>query len=384
VSFPGTDEVKTDSKGNLICGNEVNLIEYLKKVNRLVPYIHFEHGMFENANIDEVSVTDRLTPVDVIVAVPVCSGLSNVTIAKEETKDERNCNMLWITKYALKILQPKVYIFENAHTLIAERGKAVRTQLEMIAEACGYSVAYYKTDTKLHHNCQKRPRTFVCFFKKTRKGTQRPPQLGWEYAPITAKEYFDLIPEDATQQIPFEMSTTNKLLLSFIEDRVSDWRHNIHAALYRYVTDNWLFDEFCDYIRNSDAKQSEKDSIIKWVQHSKEKTEQGLNFYSTAMCTYGDNTPSVMFKTIQTMMHHKEDRLITVREALHLMGLPSDFELIGDPMLNGPKIGQNVPVNTAKWIVEQCIENMDSKDRRTDSNVTVFDNTKQEEKDLDD
>ena len=97
---------------------------------------------------------------------------------------------------------------------------------------------------------------------------------------------------------------------------------------------------------------------------------------------YDKNTPSVQFKTIQTMLHHREDRLITVREALHLMGLPHDFELYGDINANGPKIGQNVPVNTARFIVSEAakvIENWDNIYRETGkSNTLLVDNTKQQ------
>lgn len=61
-----------------------------------------------------------------------------------------------------------------------------------------------------------------------------------------------------------------------------------------------------------------------------------------------------------------------------MMGHPHDFE-----MLNGKgninKIGQNIPVNTAKFIVSEAIrivENWDSIER-PNPEVYHFDNTKQ-------
>ena len=398
ISYPGTDDVKYDKDGNIVtAGNEYNLLKWLEKNNKNVPYFHFNHKMFEQPSIYSVEINPVnihaevisnygiFTNVDLIVAVPVCAGLSNVTIAADETKDERNCNMIWIANYVLNICKPKVYIFENAPALVSNKGESVRNQLENIAIKAGYSVLYYKTDTKLHNNPQKRPRTFVCFFKHTVDGiiNQLPPELGFENIQVDAAEYIDNIPENATQQIPFAMSDLNSMLLNFIKSREGEnWRNNIHNDLIKYITKNKLYDEFCDYICNTDYDDVEKRKSIKFIRHVEFKKSQGLNFYSTTMCMYDKNTPSVQFKTIQTMLHHREDRLITVREALHLMGLPHDFELYGDINANGPKIGQNVPVNTARFIVSEAakvIENWDNIHRETGkSNTLLVDNTKQQ------
>jgi len=43
--------------------------------------------------------------------------------------------------------------------------------------------------------------------------------------------------------------------------------------------------------------------------------------------------------------HPVEDRFLNIREALHLMGMPHDFQLEGQSAIN--HIAQNVPVNTA-------------------------------------
>jgi hypothetical protein len=46
-------------------------------------------------------------------------------------------------------------------------------------------------------------------------------------------------------------------------------------------------------------------------------------------------------------IHPTEDRSLTIREALHMMGFPEDFELLGGlPKVN--HIAQNVPVPTSR------------------------------------
>jgi site-specific DNA-cytosine methylase len=89
--------------------------------------------------------------------------------------------------------------------------------------------------------------------------------------------------------------------------------------------------------------------------------------------------PAVMFKTIPSLLHYKENRLFTIREYLHLMGMPVDYELPGDINCNYAKIGQNVPSRTAQWIVSEAvriIENWDTIPRNL-NDVLFVDNTKQ-------
>ena len=65
---------------------------------------------------------------DLVVAVPVCAGLSTATNGSQEAKQTRNCNMVWISKYALRVIKPNVYIFENAPTFMGTRGDYIRVE----------------------------------------------------------------------------------------------------------------------------------------------------------------------------------------------------------------------------------------------------------------
>lgn len=386
LSFKGLDSVKYNKDNTKIVstGNEYNLLQYLKKVNREVPYFTFDCGMFDNKPISEANISGEpsLNGMDIVVAVPVCSGLSQATIARDKTKDSRNCNMKWITEYTLSIIKPKVFIFENAPGLMGNKGDAVRNDLESLAIKNGYSVAYFKTDTKLHSNCQKRPRTFILFQRWIGDKQMTPSKINFVANTITAQDYLKQIPLDASQQIPFKMSMLNKLLLGFCKEKFgSEWRKIMGKTPMHYITDNNLYNELKEYILSNDnSKEAER--AKNWLDHVKYKLSLGLNYYSNAIWYYDDLTPSIQFKTIQSLLHHNEDRLLTVREALWLMGMPYDFDLQGDPEIDGPKIGQNVPVGTAEYIVNEAIrwiENWESNDRVVDSvkNTAFYDNTKQ-------
>jgi site-specific DNA-cytosine methylase len=111
--------------------------------------------------------------------------------------------MPWLVKCAVKIIRATGYVFENGPRFMSNAGDYVRRQIEEIAREAGYSLGYYKTDTKWHDNCQIRPRTFIYFFRiddENRKGT---PALGWERKNVSIEEFLNRIPADATQTETF-------------------------------------------------------------------------------------------------------------------------------------------------------------------------------------
>jgi hypothetical protein len=56
------------------------------------------------------------------------------------------------------------------------------------------------------------------------------------------------------------------------------------------------------------------------------------------------------------LTHPHEDRYITYREAMTIMGLPEDFELVNASSKNANHICQNVPVQTATDMATEVVE----------------------------
>jgi len=180
------------------------------------------------------NATPDIDDMDIVVAVPVCAGLSMASTANADRKDQCNAQMIWMAKYALRTIRPKVYIFENAPTLMSSRGDDVRAQLETIANETGYSCVYYKTDTKYHHNCQKRPRTFVYFFKD-RDGEKFVPKFNWERDMVSTKQFFNEMPETRTED-PMNVVLDNvvnvDIPVEYAKVRFGeDWREYISGDL---------------------------------------------------------------------------------------------------------------------------------------------------------
>lgn len=385
LTYKGLDEIKRNKEGNITAvANEAYLLNYLKKVNREVPYYKMNREMFD-CNVDDMNPEITLDgepakpdyDVDVVVAVPVCSGLSMVTSAKDDTKNERNCNMLYLVKLALTTIRPKVYLFENAPTLMGFRGDELRSQFEQIANENDYVVVYYKTDTWKHYNCQKRPRTFVMFVKKI-DGESKVPTLDFTDHKMTIEEFFANIPEGLSNQEECEASPHNYMVIDFFKYKYGkNWIDNVNGCLMKNIVQRGLIDELLNFMDSYDKMPIEtKEKVRHYIEHIRKKTSMGLNWYGSDCCYYKEHFPAIQFRSITTTIHPSGERMCNVREYLELMGMPHDFDWFGDKG-NLPKIGQNVPVKTAKFVTEQAIKivNNWNNESRQDGSAIFFDNT---------
>lgn len=385
LTYKGLDEIKKNKDGEITgVANEAYLLNYLKKVNREVPYYKMNRAMFDAdiSNMDpEITLNDEPSKpdynVDIIVAVPVCSGLSMVTSAKDDTRNERNCNMLYLAKLALTTIRPKVYIFENAPTLMGFRGDELRSQFEQIANENDYVVVYYKTDTWKHYNCQKRPRTFVMFVKKI-DGESKVPTLDFTDHKMTIEEFFANIPEGLSNQEECEASPHNYMVIDFFKYKYGkDWIDNVNGCLMKNIVQRGLIDELLNFMDSYDKISIEtKEKVRHYIEHIRKKTSMGLNWYGSDCCYYKEHFPAIQFRSITTTIHPSGERMCNVREYLELMGMPHDFDWFGDKG-NLPKIGQNVPVKTAKFVTEQAIKivNNWNNESRQDGSAIFFNNT---------
>ena len=390
ISYPGLTSVKRNKQGDITSvGNEYGLLKWWKDHDELPPYQVFNKAPFQQTDLDVDLIDDPewttekvdYSNTDLVVSVPVCSGLSQATIASQDTKDERNCNMLWNAEYTISKISPKIYIFENAPTLFSNTGASVRESLNELAKKYDYSIVYYKTDTKLHDNCQRRPRTFVLFIKH-RDGKDGTPDFNFENKNVSIEEFFSRLPADATQQVTVEMAPANKLFLDYIRHKFGkNYRESVDPWILKKIIDNDLYEDVCSFAEQSDYSQKTKDSLSHLMRHIHDKIAAGKNYYCMLPgYPKPDGTiPAVMFKTIPSLLHHKEDRLYTIREYLHLMGMPIDYELPGSINSNYAKIGQNVPARTAQWIISEAVRIIKDWDTiaRPNNDILFVDNTKQ-------
>ncbi len=398
LSFPGIGDPHINKETNEIdsCGNEYHLMKYLDNVGRRPEYKVFNRKMFQNDNDmnPEIMSSELWTKnpdveldysnMDLCVAVPVCSGLSTVSTGNSDLREERNCNMIWISKYALKVIQPKIYIFENAPTFMGIRGEYIRNILENIAIENGYSIDYYKTDTQYHDNCQRRKRTFIVFYKK-----DYAPQMGYEHIMTTVGEYFDRIPneykyDDTELSLEF-CNCVNYYIVEFLRKLygVNTWRNIVGSDIFKHIIKNNLWDDIQRFTETCNiGSDKHRNYMLHFIEHFKKNYSEGRSvFHALPHTLEQDGTcPAVMFKMVQGTIHPKSDRLLNLRELMHLMGLPNDFKIYGDPNKGYAQIGQNVPVRTAQFIVNEALQAYNRENDKEDKiRFRYFDNIKQQE-----
>ena len=83
------------------------------------------------------------------------------------------------------------------------------------------------------------------------------------------------------------------------------------------------------------TKNSRKKTFIEKLEHMMRKLAMGLGYWDDSMRDMGDYFSAVISKNIAFAIHPTEDRFFSVRELLHLMGMPHNFQL------NNPKKNLN-------------------------------------------
>jgi|GEM_PF-2374399 len=369
LSYPGLEEIIYDKKDQITgMGNERHLLEYLKNKKRRPVYLQFQQGMFDIVDNPIIKENERYyydmrpscihewitTNIDLIVAVPVCAGLSGANTQDHGKQDStKNNNMKFISKYVLETIKPKAYIFENAPALYTFVGTQTRDYLNELAEKTGYSITYIRTNTNLHDNPQFRQRTFVIFWKWPHGKKCPPPDIDFHNHPMKdVIKFLERIPKDATQN-DVKKDQMNEPLKNFWDYKFikhkfgKNWRKVIgEGSLVPYIIDHNLDQEAIEF--------SNDERVTKHLTHCRDKRNQSKGWYDSSITiTNNDHVPTIYFRSAHRILHPKEDRFYTMREIMSFMKMPYDFEYLHTWRSMGSVIGQNVPAGTIKdWIIE--------------------------------
>eukprot|EP00091_Calanus_sinicus_P021550 TRINITY_DN6434_c0_g1_i2.p1 TRINITY_DN6434_c0_g1~~TRINITY_DN6434_c0_g1_i2.p1 ORF type:complete len:215 (-),score=80.04 TRINITY_DN6434_c0_g1_i2:101-745(-) len=122
---------------------------------------------------------------------------------------------------------------------------------------------------------------------------------------------------------------------------------------YNLVDDciNWLKTYFPNDRWSVNPKGGKSRTHIQYLEHCKEKLSRGLGYWDDSPKFMGDHFTAVITKNVVYAVHPEEDRFLNIRELMHLMGLPHDFQI--DNPKNWNRVCQNVPLNTASdWAAE--------------------------------
>lgn len=328
----------------------------------------------KNANYHFLEDNPQLdySDMDLVVSVPICAGLSQLNSSKTRGSDApQNENMLFNAKYTLENIKPKVYIFENAPGLFTSLGIGVVEQLKVMAKENGYSFTLYKTNTLHHMNPQNRRRTFALFWKDSKC-----PMLDYCCEKTNLKDYFSLIPKDASYQ---DVYVNPDILKDPYYEYISKHEKLQYVNIKEFAGHSFLsilaeYDLLVDFAENTDDEKAKVNAL-----RIKAKLDDGKNYWDHTPFFLGeDYIGAIQGRLYGRTIHPFELRDLNVRELIHLMGHPHDYMLKDDPVKHLSVIGQNVPVGTAEFIVNQAKKFLEGKLVITDEIFMKQDNTKEQ------
>jgi len=321
-------------------------------------YMNYQNNVL-GKNLDYINFTkneDFKSKVNITVCTPPCAGLSQLNLGKTPEVKGAGCAknewMYQVLKDSIERLAADVVITENAPALSTNKGMPVAAELYRIAKYYGYSLSLYKTSTHFHGLPQRRDRTFALAWK-----SKTAPVLNWyDLERKTFKDYLLDIPESASQQdIVVNPKVVTEPYYQFIQYKLG--KHDVREDIvtmtntsFDWVNDNGLLAEANEWF-----KATNNEAGIKYSDHAIKKFAQGLGIWNGSVHVFEDVMNAVIGRNLSDTIHPTQDRSLTIREAIHMMGMPHDYELVGGrPKTN--MLAQNVPTCTAACIVKEAMK----------------------------
>ena len=344
--------------------NEKYLTEYWKSVPRISLD---EGGQIPAGEIDFVN------------SVCPCAGLSQLNTSKSiETRESRN---YWMYESARKVLgevRPRVFWGENAPALFTNSGSYVREKLIEIGKEYGYTFSLYKTNCKMHGIPQRRVRTFYFFWRDT-----NPAILDYYDRDCpTFVEHLSQIPEEATLQDEFNFDgRVSDYCLSYgyilkhlrmdHETFVKNHDHGSCHSVFTYLVDNELINGCIEWIESTAGECKE----LNRLKRIRDKVASGGRFMDGSPYYARSTTLAMVGRTLTGCTHPVEERGLSFRELMHMMGLPHDFQMANKRDLN--VLAQNVPTCTARDMALEVVAYLKGDRKIYDEKILMQDNIKQ-------
>tara|TARA_B110000977_G_scaffold195197_1_gene273187 strand:+ start:10904 stop:12109 length:1206 start_codon:yes stop_codon:yes gene_type:complete len=317
--------------------NDSHILNYY---DNKIPYYVLDKG-------DLPPVNERA---DVVSSVCPCAGLSMMS----QGYGDHNENNQWLGKTAEYILgeyRPKVYWGENAPAFAGKVGTTVRNQLKQIGKDNGYTMSVYRTKSLLHGGSQVRERSFYFFWQNTKT-----PLIGYFNRPhVPIEELIRNVKSNSQMEPISKKKPTDDPFYKFILEEIHGGRtHAEHCAAVRPTSArgacvySYIEQSGYNYLQVADWMQvNGYEQHVEKCKYKYEKLKSGGNIMRRGVTIPKDRIGAFVGHYPTMLTHPDEDRFITYREAMTIMGLPSDFELVDASPKNANHICQNVPVQTA-------------------------------------
>ena len=334
--------------------NERHLLNHYKKDGYDVPY-HV---------LDSENAPQKIETVDIVSSVCPCAGLSNY----HHSYGEHNQNNQWMektTRYVLEQVRPKVLWGENAPALATNVGKFMRDKLRQISDEAGYNMTIYITKSLLHGSPQIRRRSFYFFWRRDVFDNMVPVFNTYNRKYPTIRQLLESVKsnfqvEPINQKIPSKDDPYYDYFLREVKGGMShtDFSATLGPDTFdrpSYSIEGEMLAQGITYEKigkwmRSQGKDREADKCDR--RHA--KLSSGKNVMMRGTIVPVDHIGAFVVHMPSVITHHVEDRYVNYREAMTIMGLPQDYELL-DPRQSTNHICQNVPFLTAKDMATEVL-----------------------------
>lgn len=292
-----------------------------------------------------------LNPVNIMLSVPPCAGLSTMGAHNELL----NRFMLFMVKMYLAT-DTDVLCFENAPALSTEGGAKVISQIQDIIKSNGYDrqVTLTQVSTAYHGIPQNRKRTFAYVYKgnsKVLNDVRRTTLPIYEFIPEIAKKN-PRVENDPMNCIPCGGEDIEKFIELTRQKAGGFEKYEKNTTVYRVLAcDNKVTD---DEVKGWNL--SEKCYPWKYYcQHIWQQYIIGKGWWDDSPLIVKDALGALTSKNTYKYYITKLGRCLTLREIIDLMGYPADF-MLPDTVKSLNVICQNIPVTTAADSVSWAIQ----------------------------
>lgn len=381
--------------------NIANSNMYVEYINDIkggdVPHLIFDGGHLSGAatfQTEEMTNTfNSIKDVDVVVAVPICSGLSTANTSKTRGADAvQNLNQLGITEFALDVIKPKCYIYENACQLLADSALTLRHKLEDLGREYGYVTHYVFVNTENYGIPQSRKRSFVIMYRADVLSRNEDGELtlpvyenkGIKHEGLTNwfQRWYDI---DKANGADTSRETAVNFFQMYVESKgqtIYDYCKDVAPLVEMSIIKKGEFPEFKewytgvynDIMNNADPEDPKNPKVVwagRWmgyinkIQERLDTNRPWYHGFEVTLPAKKNTCGSIFARSMASLYNTATGHTVTSRDGMRLMGMPEDFPCPTikneDPQhgANLALIGQNVPTCTAEWWCTQVRKALD-------------------------
>lgn len=312
------------------------------------------------ADINDLNIKD-IPRADIIIGGPPCQSFS--LAGKRQTEDKRG-QLVWKYIDIIKHVQPQAFVFENVTGLLSAKNSKGKLIINLLKDAfltIGYNVKMQVLNAVDYGIPQRRKRVIIVGLKTEKQFKFPDPTHSIKDSSL--KKYVSV--QEALDDLPTATDNEN-LEIKYIKKPLNGYQRLMHNT--GSITEHFIptMSELDKYIISYVKPGGNYMDIPKDVKSERIRRLQKEGGHTTC---YGRLDPDMPSYTINTYfnrpnvgcnIHYKEDRLITVREALRLQSFPDSYKIVSRSKQGRNLIvGNAVPPLLAKVIAKELKKYID-------------------------